>query len=283
MAVAAAQRALLLRLRHHDLPDDAEVRLVRRQAQHDKVGIRAVEAVPGVRVVLRLHALGADVVHDLVLTLAGNVRVVEDDTGLELLPERVVGQAVVDVVADGLGHLVQEVGAGRDDVGVEELACAAIGQSTALRLPVLPELLLLALHLLALLRGPEPSRPLLVHLGAGGDAVDGHVEQLLGPDDADEAVQVEENVLVHVLLIFWCRAIFRVAAWVDDAVHVEVQVVEITVRGILVQVHGDHTAIHLHGLPLDGVSDDLGEAHAAPPEEGRNPHGCYLHTRRPNH
>ena len=49
------------------LPDDGEVWLVRRQTQHDEIGVGAAQAVMRVRVVVGLRALTPDVVHDLVL------------------------------------------------------------------------------------------------------------------------------------------------------------------------------------------------------------------------
>ena len=49
------------------LPDDGEVWLVRRQAQHDEIGVGAAQTVVRVRVVVGLRALTPDVVHDLVL------------------------------------------------------------------------------------------------------------------------------------------------------------------------------------------------------------------------
>ena len=49
------------------LPDDGEVWLVRRQAQHDEIGVGAAQTVMRVRGVVGLRALTPDVVHDLVL------------------------------------------------------------------------------------------------------------------------------------------------------------------------------------------------------------------------
>mmetsp|Transcript_13158 Transcript_13158/g.33917 ORF Transcript_13158/g.33917 Transcript_13158/m.33917 type:complete len:226 (+) Transcript_13158:1951-2628(+) len=213
------------------------------------------------------------------LTLTRDVGVGQDGPELQLLPQRIVGHPVVDVIADGLGHLVQKVGAGRDDIGVEEVGRAAVRQCPALSLPVLPQLHLLPLHLLALLRSAEAPGALLVHLGARGHAVDGHVDDLLRADDADKAVEVQENVLVHVLLVLRRRPVLGVAARVDDAVHIEVQVVKVSIGCIFVEIDWHHTSIHLHGLPLDRVADDLRIPHATPSEEGGDTHGVWRASR----
>mmetsp|Transcript_20315 Transcript_20315/g.60840 ORF Transcript_20315/g.60840 Transcript_20315/m.60840 type:complete len:324 (+) Transcript_20315:1137-2108(+) len=126
VARAAAQRAFLLRLGDDDLADDGKVRLVRRQTQHDQVGVGPVQAMPHVGIVLGLSPLQPDERHDLVFPLARDVGVGQNATELQLLPERVVGHAVVDVIADGLRHLVQEVRARRDDIGIEELRALPI-------------------------------------------------------------------------------------------------------------------------------------------------------------
>ena len=79
------------------LAEDPEVRLVRRQPQHHQVGIGTVEQVLEVRVMVAAHALPADKFHQLVLALARDRRVGEDDG--EVGPRRVVAQPVEDVVS----------------------------------------------------------------------------------------------------------------------------------------------------------------------------------------
>jgi hypothetical protein len=44
-------------------------------------------------------------------------------------------------------------------------------------------------------KGSLPARALLVHLGAWGTAIDGHVKDALGFDDAKEGLDVAANVL----------------------------------------------------------------------------------------
>lgn len=74
--------APLLVLREDVLAQDAEVRLVRREREHDQVRVEAVDDVLRVRVVRRVAALAADEVHDLVLALARDGRVRDDDLHL---------------------------------------------------------------------------------------------------------------------------------------------------------------------------------------------------------
>jgi hypothetical protein len=50
------------------------VRVVAEQAEHDEVGVEAVHAVPHVGVVPRLSLVEANVLHDLVFSLARNLK-----------------------------------------------------------------------------------------------------------------------------------------------------------------------------------------------------------------
>ena len=54
------------------LTDDHEVRLVSEQRQHDKIGIRPIEAVAGIWIVVRLDLKVPDIVHHFVLSLSWN-------------------------------------------------------------------------------------------------------------------------------------------------------------------------------------------------------------------
>ena len=54
------------------LANDREVRLVRQQAEHDQVSVRAVEAMPRVRVVSRPLSQLSDIVEHLVFSFAGH-------------------------------------------------------------------------------------------------------------------------------------------------------------------------------------------------------------------
>ena len=99
------------------LADDGEVGLVSGQAEHDEVGVGAAQHVARVGVVVRLGALAPDVVHDLVLALAGHVGVRQDHR--QVAPARIVAQTVVDVVVQAGRQPVHERRARRDAVTVE--------------------------------------------------------------------------------------------------------------------------------------------------------------------
>lgn len=49
------------------------MRLVGEESQHDQIGIQTVNAMPGVRVEVRLGLLGPNEIHDLVLSLSRNL------------------------------------------------------------------------------------------------------------------------------------------------------------------------------------------------------------------
>ena len=111
LAVAAAAK--------HDLfAQQRKVRVVRDEREHDEVGVEAVEAVPQVRVVVRLHLHAPNVVHDLVLALAGHLVAREDD--LAPLPRRVQLELHAHKVAQVLAERGHELGARRDAVRVED-------------------------------------------------------------------------------------------------------------------------------------------------------------------
>ena len=84
------------------LADDGEVGLVCGQSQHDEVRVGATQTVVGVGVVGRLAALPPDVVHYLVLALAGHVGVRQDH--LDAAPAGVGAEAHVDVVTQAVGQ-----------------------------------------------------------------------------------------------------------------------------------------------------------------------------------
>mmetsp|Transcript_1079 Transcript_1079/g.2987 ORF Transcript_1079/g.2987 Transcript_1079/m.2987 type:complete len:434 (+) Transcript_1079:1141-2442(+) len=168
--------------------------------------------------VRRLHV--SHVVHDLVLALAGLVGAREDD-GRRVGPavERVRGALVREPRAERGAQRVHELRARRDAVGIKRVRVVGHGLARGDQLRV---------ELLALLRGPEAPRPLLVHLRARRDAVDREVDGLRGPDDLADFVRKRKDA--HELLALARDDEFRVVAvraHVDDAVHVQVQVVDV--------------------------------------------------------
>ena len=64
---------------HVLLADDVKVWLMREQRQHDQIGVRTVEAVARVRIVVGLGPSVSDEVKHLVLALSGNGRVRQND------------------------------------------------------------------------------------------------------------------------------------------------------------------------------------------------------------
>mmetsp|Transcript_5938 Transcript_5938/g.21724 ORF Transcript_5938/g.21724 Transcript_5938/m.21724 type:complete len:235 (+) Transcript_5938:3934-4638(+) len=228
---------------------------MRRQREHDQVGVQAVQAVLGVGVEARQAPLAANVVHDLVLALTGHIGVREDD--LDVAPAGVVVESLVDVVLQRHGQVRHEGCARCNHVRVERLGLDLVRHLEPLHLHLLAEAILLELLLAGILGGAEAARALLVHLGARRDAVDGHVEQLARPHHAEEPVDVREDVLEHLRHRGGRRPILRVEAGVDDAIHVQVQVVPLPAVGVgLREVRRHlHAIDHLAGL-LDHVHDD---------------------------
>jgi hypothetical protein len=198
------------------LSEEAEVGVVGEETEHDEVGIEAVETVSYVGVIARLSPLPPNVVHNLVFALARHL--VPAQYHRHIPPVCVLGDLLVDKVLELCAESGHERCAGGNAVGIESF--------------LVRQFLPFRLGLLSRLSGffccAEPSTALLVHLCTGSDAVDGHIEHLLGLDLPKQVVHVREDGREDLLL----RqpevgiVVVRVGAVVDDAVEVEVEVVE---------------------------------------------------------
>lgn len=71
----------------HHLAQNVKVRLVRGECQHDQIRIQSVQHVMCVRIVAGLVTLMSNVVHNLVLTLAGYIGIAQNHRNL--LPARI--------------------------------------------------------------------------------------------------------------------------------------------------------------------------------------------------
>lgn len=194
---------------------------------------------------------------------------------LERLPRRVVVDSVADVEAHVLGELRHELGPWRDHVRVPGFFL--LGRHlVAQRLHVL-ERLLLDLHaLLGLLRGAETTRALLVHLGTRRDAIDGQVEHATRAHGRDEAVDVLHDAAVHLLLGLGRLALLRVRARVDEAVHVDKEVVDL--KAVRVRAGRVHEFVVVLALEhdravLDAVDDAFRVLLLDPAVERGDAHG----------
>ena len=206
------------RVEIHHLAEQGEVGLVGGQPKHDQVGVLAVHAVALVRRVVRLGPRLADVLHDLVLALARHV--VPAEHNLQVAPQGVLLDLLADEPTQVLAHELHELRPGRDAVGVEDVVFVHD----------LPPLTRLGHAFHAVLRRTETTRTLLVQLRTRGHAVDGHEEQLLGLGDLrDHAVNVAEDGQHHLAQgqAAGRAVVVGVRARVDDAVHVQVQVVDL--------------------------------------------------------
>ena len=95
----------------------------------------------------------------------------------------------------------------------------------------------------------------MVHLGARRDTVDGHEEELLGLDLAEQMLDVVEDLDEHLIFGKPClggRVGVVVGAVVNDTVHVEVEVIELGNA-----VFGDE--LGYGRIPLREPAEELGD------------------------
>ena len=92
------------------------------ETEHEKISIKAVEAVPGVGIIAREGLLMSDEVHDLVFSLTGRLVARQDDPGS--LPETIGGHLVGHEVLQLLVEPVHERRSRCDAIRVEpEAGC----------------------------------------------------------------------------------------------------------------------------------------------------------------
>ena len=254
-----------------DFPQDPKVWLVRREREHDEIRVEAVHHVLGVRVEPFETPLLPDVVHGLVLAFSRDGRVGHDH--LDASPRGIRVHPLMHVVLKRGAEPAHERGTRRDDVAVDDVGLLPRRDVDPFPSQFRAEFLVFFLLLLGLLRGSESTRALLVHLRPRRDAVDGHVQQLAGADHGEEPVDVVEDALEHFFLGGWRRAVLGVEARVDDAVHVEVEVIELGAVGVGPgAVHRDDVAVMVPRLVLDDILDDQRVLLAEPAVEGGNSH-----------
>lgn len=99
-------------------------------------------------------------------------------------------------------------------------------------------------------------------------------KQFPRPDHVDHAVGVFEDLNHHLLLVLGSRPVLGVGTGMHNAVHVQVQIVELLAIGIrFCRVDGNSGAIiHNNRLVLDDGRYDLGVFGGEPPKGSRNTH-----------
>ena len=167
------------------LAEEAKVRFVGNESEHDEVRVEAVEAVPNVLRVPRLHFRRADIVHDLVLALARDV--VPGVNHFHALPQRVFAKLLCDEVVEVLRELLHKFRPRRDAVRVEDLVVINVFARSACSVGRLGKIL----------RAAEAARALLVHLGTRRDAIDRHVKHLSRLHQVHDPVDVREDAVEH--------------------------------------------------------------------------------------
>mmetsp|Transcript_20651 Transcript_20651/g.43398 ORF Transcript_20651/g.43398 Transcript_20651/m.43398 type:complete len:218 (+) Transcript_20651:1816-2469(+) len=159
-----------------------------------------------------------DIVHYLVLSLSGNIRPTNHHI-TAIPPDLIRLLLVLDPLPHSQPQLKHEIRPRRNAIGVESihiLRQLPVPRQNRRRQP------------LCLLTRPETASSLLIHLGPGSHPVDGQVENLPGPYDFVKAIDVSKYLFEHFRFIEDGDLVFVIAvrAGVDDAVHVEVEVVD---------------------------------------------------------
>ncbi len=179
----------------------------------------------GVGLIMGLVLHVANVLHDFMLSLSGDVVAGVDH--FQIPPERIFLDLFADKVLDAVGYLFHEFSSGGDAIGIKDSLIFQLIGCRGGRRRLAPVLGGGSFgHILGRSKAPGS---LLVELGSGGHAVDGHEHGYFGFDDlSNDAIEVVHDAEHHVLFGQDVGDIqmIRVRTAVDDSVHVEVEVVE---------------------------------------------------------
>ena len=242
---------------------NAKVGLVGREAEADQIRIHAVDAVRRVGVVARLRAEAADVVHNLVLALAGDVGIGEHNG--EVAPRRVLVELLENEPLNGLPHTLHKGRGGGDNIVVPPLLELGLGEIVLgdnRRGALLGD----QIALTALGRGAESAASLLVHLTPRGHAINAQHKALLWADNHHEAIDQVEHALEHLLLALglWEGGCV-VTARMDEAVHVNVEVIVSGGVAVLESIHDGRLGDILDAVAIPSLEPQVeaGDTHVA--------------------
>ena len=225
MTALATAEALSIRRFHNRLSQDVELWLVGGQPEHDQICVCSIDAMASIRIKSNLSALRSNKVENFMLAFARYKSVREDDC--YALPKWVCVAAFEDVRLECDRKPVHELGTWSDDIGVKVPPCLLLCLSKLnLVFPTLLDLSLAKLLLLCVLCRAESTRSLLVLLRTGCDTIDSQVQYFLWLDDVHDFVGVRVDVIKYFLLTLglW-TTILWVRAWMDNTVHIEVEIV----------------------------------------------------------
>jgi hypothetical protein len=113
------------------------------------------------------------------LSLPWAIRIRENDS--QIFPEAMSGNSLLDIASDSLGHVIEKGSAGSDQVGVKALlvdvALDFLDLLTVdvVLLELVQKILFFTFDFLSFHGSSEAPGSLLVHLGSGGDAINGEV------------------------------------------------------------------------------------------------------------
>lgn len=75
-------------------------------------------------------------------------------------------------------------------------------------------------------------------------SINSHVQHLPGPDNTEQPVNALKDSHHHLILVLRCWPVLRMGARVDNAVHVQVEVVKLYIVGI------GKRGVHIHELAI---------------------------------
>mmetsp|Transcript_9636 Transcript_9636/g.30537 ORF Transcript_9636/g.30537 Transcript_9636/m.30537 type:complete len:226 (-) Transcript_9636:49-726(-) len=191
------------------------MRFMRDQAEHNQVGVEAVDAVRLVRNPVGFLLTMTDPLDDLVLAFARHL--VSGQDNFDATPQVVLRNLFADEKVKVLGQLTHKLCTWRNLVRVKDFF---LGQRDTLCKRSLTSLA-------GLVSRTKTARPLLVHLRAGSNAVNRQVKDALGTYKVKETIDVVENVYKNLLIVHDVEEciVVRVRTAVNDAIHVQVKIV----------------------------------------------------------
>lgn len=151
-----------------------------------------------------------------------------------------IRKSILNIASNGISNSTQKSCSGCYDIRVKTFLidiCLDFSQflfTKVILFIVIQQLLFFLFDFLALHGSPKTSRSLLIHFGPRCDTIDSKIEQFFRSYDVHNLI----DILIDVIALFFEVAglfdvfSFGIAARMDEAVHVNIEIIDVGVRTI---------------------------------------------------